>query len=138
MNTHPYLRAYMAGIAIPTVFILVVFAGFCTVRFGYRVDVPLERVIVFPLALVPNLWGVWNIVYEALHDRRRLPIGLHGALLPVLIFPIAIWAARNFVIGPLPDFAAPFFSVAIPVVVIIYYLVWKYFVSFLNRMLGIA
>jgi hypothetical protein len=28
MNTHPYLRAYMAGVMIPTIFLLVVFAVF--------------------------------------------------------------------------------------------------------------
>ncbi len=137
MNTHPYLRAYMAGIAIPSVFMLVVFAAFCVLRFGYRLDVPLERAVVFPLALVPNLWGVWNMLYVARAGRPWLPIGLHGALLPVLVFPVSLVVART-VIGPFPSFFATLMALAIPAVVIIYYLVWKYMVSFLDRMLGIA
>jgi hypothetical protein len=135
MNVHPYLRAYMAGICIPTVFMLVIFAVFCTARFGYQVDVPLERAVVFPLALVPNLWGVWNIFYLAL--RKRLPLGIHGALLPVILFPAAIFVART-VVGPFPSFFTTVMSLAIPVVLIVYYLVWKYLVGFLNRLVGIA
>lgn len=135
MSTHPYLRAYMAGICIPTMFMLVIFTVFCVARFGYRVDVPLERAVVFPLALVPNLWGVWNILYVAL--GRRFPLGLHGAMLPVILFPAALVIART-VVGPFPSFVTTVMSLAIPVVLIIYYLVWKYIVGFLNQSLGIA
>lgn len=137
MSTHPYLRAYMGGICVPTVFVLFIFAFFCAARFVYNVDVPLERGIVFPLALVPNLWGVWNILYVALHGRRRLPLGIHGALLPVIIFPVAILVARAAV-GPFPSFFVTVMSLAVPVVLIVYYLVWKYLVGFFNRMLGVA
>ncbi|MGO9229100.1 MAG: hypothetical protein ACLPXM_00805 [Terriglobales bacterium] len=135
MTTHPYLRAYMAGIAVPSVFMLVIFAGFCLLRFGYRVEVPLERAVVFPLALVPNMWGAWNMLYLATH--RRLPLGIHGAILPAIVFPVALIVAHA-VVGPFPGFFTTVMSLAVPVVLIIYYLVWKYIVSFLNRMLGIA
>jgi hypothetical protein len=135
MTTHPYLRAYMAGIAVPSVFMLVIFTVFCLLRFGYRVEVLLERAVVFPLALVPNMWGVWNMLYLATH--RRLPLGIHGAILPVIVFPVALIVAHA-VVGPFPSFFTTLTSLAVPVVLIIYYLVWKYIVSFLNRMLGIA
>jgi len=42
------------------------------------------------------------------------------------------------VVGPFPSFFTTLMSLVVPVVVIIYYLVWKYIVSFLNRILGIA
>jgi len=125
----------MAGIAVPSVFMLVIFTVFCVLRFGYRVDVPLERAVVFPLALVPNMWGSWNMLYVATH--RRLPIGIYGAILPVIVFPAALIVAHA-VVGPFPSFFTTLMSLAVPVVLIIYYLVWKYIVSFLNRMLGIA
>jgi hypothetical protein len=137
MNRHPYLRAYMAGIAVPTVFMLVIFAFFCTVRFVYRVDVLIERVIVFPLALVPNLWGVWNILYTAHHSRRRLPLGIHGALLPAILLPLALAGARTLV-PEFPTYVVPAFWMILPGLLIVYYLAWKYLVGFLNGMLGIA
>ena len=58
MNTHPYLRAYLAGIAVPTMFMLVVLTFFIVARFVYNVPVVIERLLVFPMAVVPNLWGL--------------------------------------------------------------------------------
>ena len=87
MNSHPYLRAYMAGIPVPTVLLLGAFVTYCVARFGIDVNVPVERALVFPLALVPNLWGLWNILYVALRERRHPPLGIHGALLPLILMP---------------------------------------------------
>ena len=89
MNTHPYLRAYMAGIFTPSLVLLVILSGFILTRLVLQVPIPIERVIVFPMALVPNLFGLWNILYVWSH--RRLPIGFHGALLPWILAP-----ARRF------------------------------------------
>jgi hypothetical protein len=127
----------MAGILVPTVFVLVTFVFFCVARFGYRGDLPIERVIVFPMALVPSLWGIWNMVYVALHDRRRLPLGFHGALLPTVLLPLAFVVAQALNAG-LPGYFVSAFWMVLPGLVIIYYLVWKYLVGFFNRMLGIA
>src|SRR5260370_5864817 len=90
MNQHIYLRAYLAGIAVPTVFLLVVMTDYCVLRFVYDFPVPVERVIVFPMAVVPNLWGLWNVVFIALRSRLPLHPGLHGALLPILLAPLVI------------------------------------------------
>ena len=65
MNQHPYLRAFMAGIFVPTLVILLACVAFTVARYVCDVPVPIERVIVFPLTIVPNLWGVWNILYVA-------------------------------------------------------------------------
>ena len=137
MNTHPYVRAYMAGLVVPSLFMLVIFASFCVARFIYNVDVPVERVIVFPLALVPNLWGVWNMCWVSLHSRRRLPLGIHGALLPAVLLPLAFFAARALS-TELPGYLVATFWVALPGLLVIYYLFWKYVVGFFNSMLGIA
>jgi hypothetical protein len=62
---------------------------------------------------------------------------MHGAVVPAVLFPLALVAARvfgfEFVAG-----ATPFVLLALPLLMIIYYLVWKYLVGFLNAMLGIA
>ncbi len=136
MNRHPYLRAYMAGSVIPTVFMLVVFVFFCVARFVYDVPVPIERMIVFPMAIVPNLWGVWNILYAALPAHRRFPLGFHGAIIPLWAVPVGFYMAQSlrFV---LPDFFPTILVLMLPVL-IIYYLVWKYFVRFLNRLLEVC
>jgi ABC-type sulfate transport system permease subunit len=137
MSAHPYLRAYMAGIVVPTVFVLAIFSAFCVARFGYHVDVLIERIVVFPLALVPNLWGVWNMLYVALHSRRRLPLGVHGAALPLLLAPLAL-AAAHALGFTIPDVLPAALAITLPGLLVIYYLVWKYIVGFLNELLGIA
>jgi hypothetical protein len=137
MNTHPYLRAYMAGVVLPSVFVLAILAFFLVARYGYAVDVPIERIVVFPLALIPFLWGVWNMVFLSMHSRRWLPLGIHGALLPVVLLPIAFLLAQPQLARYAFPFAAAFW-VALPGVTIVYYLVWKYLVAFFNRVLGIA
>jgi hypothetical protein len=137
MNQHTYLRAYMAGIVVPTIALLLIATGFTIARYVYNVPVPIERVIVFPMAVVPNLWGLWNIAFIASHERTHLSIGVHGAILPLILGPLGIMMTLllNFTI---PGFARHFFPIAAPVGLIAYYLIWKYFVASLNQILGIA
>jgi hypothetical protein len=135
MHQHKYLRAYMAGIVAPTMFLLVALTAFIVARLVYRIPIPIERTIVFPMALIPNLWGVWNMLYVRLQKRRPVPIGIHGALLVLLIVP------SGLVLGRLLDFELPGPNLAIlgfPAALAAYYLVWKYLVNFLNELLGIA
>lgn len=148
MNTHPYLRAYMAGIALPTMLLVVVLSAFLTARYVYLIPIPVERAIVFPMALVPNIFGLWNIFYLWLRPRRYLPIGFHGAILPFILAPI------GFTLATCLGFLAAtsgglvwFHRVVIPYALlavgftfalIAYYLAWKYVVGFFNDVLGIA
>jgi hypothetical protein len=136
MNQHIYLRAYMAGIVVPTILLLIAATAFTIARYVYNVPVPVERIIVFPMAVVPNAWGLWNVLFVALRPRLQLSIGLHGALLPILLAPLAIVVAS--LLFPIPNFVIHAFPVAAPVGLIIYYLAWKYLVGFLNRVQGIA
>src|SRR4030095_2352172 len=87
---HPYVRAYMAGIVVPTAFLLVPMTAFTLLRFVFEVPVPIERVVVFPMALIPNLFGLWNMLYVGLRSRGRRSIGAHGALLPVVLVPLGL------------------------------------------------
>lgn len=139
MKPHPYLRAYMAGVAVPSVFLLFIFAASCVVRFGYNPAFPVERIIMFPVALVPAIWGAWNMVYLALraHHGPRYSLGLHGAVVPLVLVPSALQIMRALDFPPALD-APRFALIVVPLLMLVYYLVWKYFVAFLNEVLGIA
>ena len=136
MNRHPYLRAYMAGIFVPTLVVLLGVTVFTIARYEYHFSVPVERLMIFPMAIVPNLWGLWNILFVASHPHTHLSIGFHGALLPLLLAPLGLLLMHAL------DFQIPQFLSILPVLGVVafvaYYLVWKYVVSFLNGVLGIA
>jgi len=87
MNRHIYLRAFMAGVAVPSVLLLGGFTAFMVARGLFHHLAPIERVLIFPLAIVPNAFGLWNMLYVAQRPRWHMPIGLHGALLPFLLAP---------------------------------------------------
>ena len=144
MRPHPYLRAYMAGIVVPTLFLLVIMAVLAYHRYYFEVPnqfvvplagQPLERAIVFPMAVVPNMWGLWNMLHVALRSRIRLPLGVHGALLPLVLMPGGVVLART-----LDSFAIQwrFALPMVPIAMAVYYLAWKYLVGSLNTEVGIA
>lgn len=144
MRPHPYLRAYMAGVVVPTAFLLVIIAVLAWRQYYFEVSSqfviplpsrPLARAIVFPMAVVPNVWGLWNMLYVAIHDRTRISLGLHGACLPLLLMPAGVVLAGMLDVFTIQwRFALPM----IPVGMAVYYLAWKYLVGFLNAEVGIA
>jgi hypothetical protein len=137
MNKHLYLRAYLAGIAVPTMFMLIGLSFFIIARFVYNVPVVIERLLVFPMALVPNLWGVWNMLYARLGSGHRLPLGIHGSALVFLLAPIGLTLARAldiWIVTPTPTLIVT----VIPVVLIVYYLAWKHIVGFFNQLLEVG
>lgn len=148
MKTHPYLRAYLAGIFVPTLVLPLILAGFITVRLVLSVPVPIERFLIFPMAVVPSFFGLWNMVFLSSHERTHLPIGLHGAILPFLGAPTGGFVAHclgmaQFGASGVLWFEAcrvPYWLVAVAFLagVALYYLVWKYIVGGLNRVLGIG
>jgi hypothetical protein len=144
VRPHPYWRAYMAGIVVPTLFLLVVMAIFAYHRYYFEVSSqfvlglpgrPLERAIVFPMAVVPNAWGLWNMLRLAVGSRTRLSLGVHGALLALVLMPGGVALGRLLDAFTIQwQFALPM----VPIGMAIYYLAWKYFVGFLNEEMGIA
>jgi hypothetical protein len=148
MNSHPYVRAYMAGVAVPTMFLLVILSGFVVLRLILQVPVPIERIIVFPMAVVPNLFGLWNMLYVRRRVHGQVSIGAHGALLPFIMAPLggALACSLGFLsLGPngIVKFDVIHVNYGLLAVVFclavgIYYLVWKYLVNFFNGVVGIA
>ena len=149
MNNHPYLRAYLAGIFAPSLFLLVALTAFVVSRLVFHVPIPIERALIFPMALVPNVFGLWNVFYLWLRPRPHLPIGFHGALLPIIMAP----AGRGpGLLARIPEHrhsrhhlvrssSRHPYALIVPAFIaglVLYYLVWKYIVGFLNQVLGIA
>ena len=148
MNQHPYLRAYLAGVFVTTLILPLMLTAFIVVRLVFRLPVPIERGLIFPMALVPAVWGLWNVLWLASHARTHLNLGVHGALLPFLLLPCGsdrrplprrAPAGRN-----LRDLVPGLFHCLYALIaagfcfgVAAYYLVWKYVIGFLNRELGI-
>jgi hypothetical protein len=131
---HPYLRAYMSGIALPTMVMpLVIVAVALQQPSDHLFHV--EDVLIFPIGLVPIAWGLWNVLYVWLRGRRDIPIGLYGAALTLVLGPAAF--GIQVMLGKMlwtPTLAA----IGFPVVLIGYYLAWKYVVARLNDVLGIG
>lgn len=148
MNNHPYLRAYLSGVFVTTLILPIMLTAFIVIRIVLQVPVPIERGLIFPMALVPAVWGLWNVLWLASHERTHLAVGIHGAVLPFLLLPIGATIARC--LGVLtfgPTSVTWFNACSLPYAVIAaffccgvaaYYLVWKYIIGFINRVLGIA
>src|SRR5215210_4709035 len=85
---YPSLRAFMAGITLPTMVIplviVLVSMDHSTVR-----PFHLEDVVFFPVGLVPTAWGLWNMLYMRLRRRGNIPIGLFGMALLLPLVPVA-------------------------------------------------
>ena len=136
MESHIYLRAYMAGVTVPSVLVILMLAGFVVLRFGYNVPIPIERFLVFPLAIVPGLWGLWNMLYIVVRKHWRIPLGLHGALVPLVAGPLSLGNA--FLAGfEISRSALTIFPAGVALAMLAYYLAWKYLVGFLNGVLDV-
>lgn len=145
MLRHPYLRAYMAGITVPTIVLVIAVTALTVVRVALQPSLPIEPAIIFPVAIVPNLFGLWNMLYVKLQPHWRHPIELQGAILPLFIAPIGFAVASAAGIARLQNghivyfelFWIPYWYLLIaPLIAIaVYYLVWKYLVGYLNRVL---
>jgi hypothetical protein len=134
MSSHPYLRAYLAGIGVPTAFLLLVLTVFLWAdEAGWIAGI--ERLVVFPMAVVPNVWGFWNVLYVALRRRFSWPIGLHGAVLPFVLLPAGMALAATLGVEL---YTPARVATMLPVGVILYYLAWKHPVAFLNRLLDVT
>jgi len=148
MNNHTYLRAYLAGVLFPTLVFPLLLTALVLGRLAQGEPFPVDRIVVFPLTFAPACWGLWNVLWVASRKRTHLPLGLHGAILPFLLLPMATALARCLGLITLGAHSVTWFQViGVPYAVIacaftfalvMYYLVWKYIIGYVNRALGIA
>jgi len=148
MPAHSYLRAYLAGVFVPTFILPLMLAAFIVIRIVLQIPVPIERAIIFPMALVPAGWGLWNVLWLGSHSRTHLAVGLHGALFPFVLLPCGAAVARCLGVVTFGTAGVTWFNACqLPYALIAagfcfgvaaYYLIWKYIVGFLNHFLGLA
>jgi hypothetical protein len=133
MRSHAYARAYMAGVAIPSVAVCLI--GLVVgAHFFARIEPSLQRALVFPIVSNPPIWGVWNVLWVALGRERRLHIGWHGVVLSCVLIGAGAMAAPR--LGLL--FVTPLSALAmLPPTGCVYYVIWRYGVAFLNRVVGL-
>ncbi|HTM36425.1 MAG TPA: hypothetical protein VL156_06730 [Terriglobales bacterium] len=128
---HPFLRAYMAGVAVPS---LVVSAAAVVVALRFSaIPSSVERAMIFPTALNPFIWGAWNALYIALRRRWRIPIGWFGASLAILLIVSGVVLAHMLGLTFVTIRGAAL--VVVPIAAT-YFVLWKYVVAMLNRLLG--
>ncbi|HKF47463.1 MAG TPA: hypothetical protein VKB38_08910 [Terracidiphilus sp.] len=148
MTTHPYLRAYLAGVLVPTLILPLGLVAFVVVRLCLAAPFPVERAAVFPLALIPAVWGLWNVLWLGTRPATHLSVGAHGAVLPLLLLPAGTLIATQLGVLELGATHVTWFqaihvpyaliAAAFAAVLAMYYLVWKYIVGFVNRTLDVA
>jgi hypothetical protein len=148
MNNHTYLRAYLGGVFFPSLVFPVLITLLLVAKLVAQEPIPVERIVIFPLAFVPAGWGLWNMAWVVSRNRTHLPLGLHGAILPFLLMPAGASLAKCLGVVMFGSSSVTWFqAISIPYALIacgfafalvVYYLVWKYIIGFVNRVLGIA
>lgn len=142
MNRYPYLRAYMAGFLFPSWLLVAVIGGIEVFRIPIQTPPPsldLERILILAMAVIPNVWGLWNMLYFAAGLRRRLPLGAWGALFALVVFPIGVFAVRT--LGGEQQWRQFSWTAeleVLPVAIGVYFLVWKFIVAFFNRVVELG
>jgi hypothetical protein len=132
MRARRYVRAYLAGIAVPTVVVCV--AGTIAVIFFDYLEPSVQRTLILPIAINPVIWGCWNVLWAALGPSRRAQIGWHGAALAVLLIGLGLLLAPRLNVSAVtPQRGA---AVLVPTG-FAYYVLWRYGVSFLNSLVGV-
>jgi hypothetical protein len=131
---HPYLRAYMSGIALPTIVVPFVLIGL-SLQSSAAHEFHIEDVLVFPIGLVPNAWGLWNLLYVWLRRRREIPAGIYGAALAFVLAPLAF--GLQLALGKVL-WTTELFAVGFPAALVVYYLAWRFGVARVNNVLGIG
>jgi hypothetical protein len=82
------------------------------------------------MAIVPNVWGLWNVLYTRLELRGRVSIGVFGSLLPLILVPAGLALASAL---ELRFYTVRQAAMILPIAMVIYYLMWKYAVAFFTR-----
>jgi len=85
---------YMAGILVPTLVLPMLLTVFIVTRIGMQLSIPIEQVMIFPMAVVPSLL-VCEHRLSGVATRFTHPIGLHGAVLPLLMAPLGALVATS-------------------------------------------
>ena len=129
---YPYLRAYLAGIALPTMVIPLVVAGLALYQPATAVSRGGSHHL--PDRTCANAWGLWNMFYIWVCRHRELPIGVFGAVLVFLIAPAGFAPAGG---ADKVVWTPALVAVGLPAYRLLR-IAWKHVVARLNDLLGIG
>ena len=91
MNTHPYLRAFLAGAFVPTRLMPATLTALCDEADFFRCRFPDRARARFSVALVPFLWAVWNPNQSMFQTAHRNGTSANGKTSPRSIGKIRIF-----------------------------------------------
>ena len=131
-----YVKAFIAGLAFPATVFPILYSG---VYLGGQGEVRTVPVQFFPL-FIPLVFGLWNDLYFLIGKRcpvrdRNVRLWAHGGILGFLaavfgVFVIGIPALLFNVTGGIQ-------YLPLVVVPIVYGLIWRYVVKYLNDLVGL-
>lgn len=126
-----HLRAFIAGIVLPSVLIPVFLYAALYLGKPQLLSVP-------ALHLIPIVWGLWNILYFAVGEKvlpveSNVRLLLAGGILGLLVAFVGVFYLHLPALLGLSKFYY-FPLVAAPIV---YALLWRYVVQPLNTLLGL-
>ena len=131
-SPNPFLRAYLAGVALPSLFVCAV-AVVVALNFS-AIPGSIERAMLFPMAINPFMWGAWNALYVGVRRRWHIPISWFGALLAVLLIPSGVVLAQTLALTFVTARGA---AVALVPTATVYFVLWASVVARLNRFVGV-
>jgi len=125
-GTKDAFRAFIAGLALPCVYIPFIY------WLSYYVNA-LSQIRSIPIYLIPIAWGIWNVVqlWSSEITLKKFRLGAFGAILGLTIASIAESAfnIHNIIGTPpfLPLLMAP----------VVYFIVWEYILKHVNKLVGL-
>jgi hypothetical protein len=97
MNTHPYLRAFMAGILVPTLVLPLLLIAFIVLRFGMQIFLPL---LMMPVgAIIATQAGVLVLAATSVTWFNALTLPYTLIALFVAFAMSAYYLAWKYIVG---------------------------------------
>lgn len=127
-----FLKAFIAGLVLPAVLLPLQLYAWYAMGNTALLSQPI-------LLLLPIVWGLWNVVYFAVL-KYILPFGVNerliitGFLLGLLLAIYGVFVLDLPALVGIPNYLRYLPLVLAP---IIYAVVWKYIVKFLNEVVGL-
>jgi hypothetical protein len=127
-----YLKAFIAGLAFPATVFPIIYSVILSVE-------ALSPLRMLPLYFIPLAWGIWNVLYFAV--GKRCPIKNQNYRLwatgAILGFLLALFVVFIFRIPILFGFSGIVQYAPLIMITIIYSIIWRYVVKYLNGLLGL-
>ena len=123
-DLNKYSKSFMSGAMVPVIGVALI------APIMYALSV--QALILTYLAVLPFVWGVWNVIYET--SKKSYNIGYQGALLG---FILSMFDISVFGIAQLCNLTNGLQLLLVFFGPLIYYFVWYYWVEWFNKLVGL-